>query len=277
MRKLLESIAVGLSAGLVALGLFKFGSWMFSGSQRPKTEREQFAGLADKWFDGDELRWECVVDPPGKKHPRCWVDGDPSLIDPRYAHDLKHYAGYLDGSGKWSFHTQARDLNAREMLTSTIYRNTYLASDHIAKKFGYLTFVHDNIVAIPNHFIDRWKAHSCEDEWMFLERIGDGCGGQKIYVDISVLLDKKNHFYPFGEDGDLVFVLINSRVLPRQATMRHKVFDDLCKWRSSGDMIYPLVNKANMSVTYMQTRYCEISTSYKSALDRDVHVRGGIS
>lgn len=230
VRKLLESIAVGLSAGLIALGLFKFGSWMFSGKERPKTEREIHAGLDDKW-----------------------IDGEPSNLQP-----------------------QARDLNAREMLTSTIYRNTYLASDHIAKKFGYMTFVHDNIVAIPNHFIDRWKAHSCEDEWMFLERIGDGCGGQKIYVDISVLLDRRNHFYPFGEDGDLVFVLINSRVLPRQATMRHKVFDDLCKWRSNGDMIYPIVNKVDMSVTYMQARYCEISASYKSELDRDVHVRSGI-
>lgn len=175
------------------------------------------------------------------------------------------------------FAPQARDLNAREMLTSTLYRNTYLASDHTNKKFGFITFVHDNVAAVPAHYIDRWKANRSDDGWLFLERIGDGVGGQKIYVDISVFLDERNHYHPMGDEADIVFVLINSRVLPRQATIRHKVFDDIGDWRSSGEAIFPLVDRQEMTVKYVQTKFAEEVCSYKSDTGRRLHLRSGIS
>lgn len=181
------------------------------------------------------------------------------------------------GPHEEGFSAQAKDLNAREMLTSTLYRNTYLASDHIAKRWGYMTFVHDCIVAMPTHYLHRWKTNRSENEWLYLERLGDGIDGQKIHVSFDTMMDKSNHYYPFGEEADLVFVLIDSRVLPRQATMRHKVFDDVNSWRTWGEMIFPLVSRETLAITYIVSKYTEVSACYKTESDEVVHLRSAIS
>lgn len=254
VKKFLKIFGTGLAAGVACLSVVKLVKWLFNHEAPKKNEKDDFPYENVRWREKD-----------------VWLDNDPSKPPRSREQWLKD--NKLEGM---EFAPQARDLNAREMLTSTLYRNTYLASDHTNKKFGFITFVHDNIAAVPAHYIDRWEANQSDDGWLYLERIGDGIGGQKIYVDISVFLNKKNHFCPLGDDADIVFVLINSRVLPRQATMRHKVFDDLGAWRAHGEAIFPLVNRQEMTVAYLQTKFVEETCSYRSDTNRRLHLRSGI-
>lgn len=163
---------------------------------------------------------------------------------------------------KFDLAPQSRDLNAKEIVASTTYRNTYYISDSDQECFGFVTFVHDCIMAIPQHYLHRFD-ESGGDYYVYLERLGDGQNCQRIYIDVRVLQDERNRIYPLGKDADLVFILIKSRVLPRQASLISKVFVKAGDWVNKGEIVMPLVRRTDRSVTFYSSRFDTNKGSYE--------------
>jgi hypothetical protein len=155
------------------------------------------------------------------------------------------------------------DLNAQEVIGSTLRRNTWHISDDTRKRCGYGIFIHDRIFLVPQHFRWRWKKQfedSSADRYVHLNRVGDGVDSPQRSIPITELISNDNCFFPYGEDADLVAIYIRLKTIPRMPTLRNSFARENAILRK-GFCALPRVNRETSD-------YAIVSCPYVPAQDR---------
>jgi hypothetical protein len=214
--KTLQTISSVVGVCTVAYGAYKLVNTLF-GSDGPKVpedlnEEDRFPNGVLAWKIED-MKWKRIE------------DGDEiACVD---------------------LNAQNRDLNAKEVLVSTLNRNVYSFSDTVPNR-GYVTMVANCVMAVPQHYLLGWQKMDPDQE-IYLQR-ANKCSSQKFYLDMRTLCKESNHFYPLGKSADLVFILLDDRTMPIQPSLEEKTYRRVGDNRPSGRVLLPVLDGTHPEV-----------------------------
>lgn len=213
VERVLANVAKIVGACAAAYGLYKLLANLFSSGERPSSSCPSSEVCPEDALENGVFKW--------KVRDGEWTraeDGDPM----RYT-DLN---------------AQFRDLNAKEVLLSTMNRSVYSFSDTVEHR-GFVTMVGNSIMAVPQHYLLNWMRID-PDHPLYLQRANLSTS-QKFFLDLRTVCKGSNHYYPLGEGADLVFILIDDRTLPIQPCLENKLYERVGDCRTRGRVLIPIV------------------------------------
>jgi len=145
---------------------------------------------------------------------------------------------------------QSVDLNAQEVLSCVLKRNVYAVGDDKVSQRGFVTFLTDNILAMPRHYLIVWRnlLRDYPDLHVTLRRLGDGSNHQVIRFPAKYIV---SDVVVCGKE-DLVAVYLGGRVVQRHASIRKYLG---CSKRPSGDIYFPKVERDSLKYKLVAAPY----------------------
>lgn len=157
------------------------------------------------------------------------------------------------------FDPQYVDLNAQEVLSCVLKRNVYCVGDDKISFRGFVTFILDNVLLVPYHYICAWKRDFENDPNLHLtiRRLGDKVGHQEIRFHVKHML--KDVLQVDGQD--LAAVYLGGRVVQKHASLRKYLVNSL---QQKGEVLFPVVDRQSLFVSLVEAPYQFIGKlSYK--------------
>lgn len=148
------------------------------------------------------------------------------------------------------FQMQSIDLNAQEVLSCVLKRNVYAIGDDKIPQRGFVTFLTDNILIMPRHFVIHWQESLKKDPdlHLVLRRLGDGSDHQRIRFHAKHMLGE---VLTCGNE-DFVAAYLGGRVVQKHASLRKYLGSDS---RPSGDIYFPVVNRDTLAYKLVSAPY----------------------
>lgn len=144
-----------------------------------------------------------------------------------------------------NWESQQLDLNAQEVLSSILKRNVYSIGDDVIPCKGFVTFLTDNILLLPKHYITRFFHDKVSNPKLriILKRLGDRSNHQEIKIPVDCFL--RSVYYPL-EDQDIAAVYLEGRVVQKHASIRQYLMNSSTD-HNKGEIIFPNVSKNNLN------------------------------
>ena len=142
------------------------------------------------------------------------------------------------------------DLNSQEVLNCILKRNVYAIGDDNVSFRGFVTFISDNILLIPYHYITAWQRDLERDPdfHLTLRRLGDKTNHQEIRFHVKYMLSE----YTQLNNEDLVAVYLGGRVVQRHASLRKYLVNKISQ---KGEVLFPEVSRKDLAYSLVTAPY----------------------